>query len=138
MLKLSGITIPAKSSLHMITIFRVVAAILHIGNIDFAKGKEIDSSVPKDDKAKFHLKTSSQSSEHIRQVLSINISDIELAHIACNFTKLTELDLYRCVRVYHKSKTSLDVLQQLQSVNISLVIILVGVQLFQVLHGRLQ
>ncbi|XP_073315711.1 myosin-11-like [Primulina huaijiensis] len=38
-------------------IFRVVAAILHIGNIDFAKGKEVDSSVPKDDKSNFHLKT---------------------------------------------------------------------------------
>ncbi|PNX87775.1 F-box/LRR-repeat protein 3-like, partial [Trifolium pratense] len=88
-------------------IFRVVAAILHIGNIDFAKGKEIDSSVPKDDKAKFHLKTSSQSSEHIRQVLSINISDIELAHIACNFTKLTELDLYRCVRIEYDGLAAL-------------------------------
>ncbi|XP_073114832.1 myosin-9 isoform X4 [Elaeis guineensis] len=41
-------------------IFRVVAAILHIGNIDFAKGKEIDSSVPKDDKAKFHLKMTAE------------------------------------------------------------------------------
>ncbi|KAH1259466.1 Myosin-11 [Glycine max] len=41
-------------------IFRVVAAILHIGNIDFAKGREVDSSVPKDDKAKFHLKTTSE------------------------------------------------------------------------------
>ncbi|KAK7332844.1 hypothetical protein VNO80_29600 [Phaseolus coccineus] len=41
-------------------IFRVVAAILHIGNIDFAKGKEIDSSVPKDDKAKFHLETTAE------------------------------------------------------------------------------
>ncbi|XP_021888669.1 myosin-9 isoform X1 [Carica papaya] len=41
-------------------IFRVVAAILHIGNIDFTKGKEIDSSVPKDDKSKFHLKTTSE------------------------------------------------------------------------------
>ncbi|KZV36622.1 myosin-9 [Dorcoceras hygrometricum] len=41
-------------------IFRVVAAILHIGNIDFAKGKEIDSSVPKDEKAKFHLKTAAE------------------------------------------------------------------------------
>ncbi|TKY52109.1 Myosin-11 protein [Spatholobus suberectus] len=41
-------------------IFRVVASILHIGNIDFAKGKEIDSSVPKDDKAKFHLKTTAE------------------------------------------------------------------------------
>ncbi|KAG0480395.1 hypothetical protein HPP92_011253 [Vanilla planifolia] len=36
-------------------IFRVVAAILHLGNIDFAKGQEVDSSVLKDDKAKFHL-----------------------------------------------------------------------------------
>ncbi|XP_073223667.1 myosin-9-like isoform X2 [Cicer arietinum] len=41
-------------------IFRVVAAILHLGNIDFAKGKEIDSSVPKDDKAKFHLKIAAE------------------------------------------------------------------------------
>ncbi|KAL2325369.1 hypothetical protein Fmac_024427 [Flemingia macrophylla] len=38
-------------------IFRVVATILHIGNIDFTKVKEVDSSVPKDEKAKFHLKT---------------------------------------------------------------------------------
>ncbi|KAG6645391.1 hypothetical protein CIPAW_08G119300 [Carya illinoinensis] len=37
-------------------IFRVIAAILHLGNILFAKGKEVDSSVPKDDQAKFHLK----------------------------------------------------------------------------------
>lgn len=36
-------------------IFRVVAAILHLGNINFAKGKEIDSSVLKDEKSRFHL-----------------------------------------------------------------------------------
>ncbi|KAF8017793.1 hypothetical protein BT93_H2864 [Corymbia citriodora subsp. variegata] len=36
-------------------IFRVVAAILHLGDIVFCKGKEIDSSVPKEDQAKFHL-----------------------------------------------------------------------------------
>ncbi|KAH0450435.1 hypothetical protein IEQ34_021127 [Dendrobium chrysotoxum] len=41
-------------------IFRVVAAILHIGNIDFAKGEEIDSSVIKDEKSRFHLKTASE------------------------------------------------------------------------------
>ncbi|KAK7285902.1 hypothetical protein RJT34_20687 [Clitoria ternatea] len=41
-------------------IFRVVAAILHLGNIDFAKGKEVDSSLPKDDKSKFHLKTAAE------------------------------------------------------------------------------
>ncbi|XP_011002934.1 PREDICTED: myosin-11 [Populus euphratica] len=41
-------------------IFRVVAAVLHIGNIDFARGKEVDSSVPKDDQAKFHLKTTAE------------------------------------------------------------------------------
>ncbi|OIV90788.1 hypothetical protein TanjilG_15521 [Lupinus angustifolius] len=41
-------------------IFRVVAAILHIGNIEFTKGKEADSSIPKDDTAKFHLKTTAE------------------------------------------------------------------------------
>ncbi|KAL8112317.1 hypothetical protein AgCh_019861, partial [Apium graveolens] len=38
-------------------IFRVVAAILHIGNIEFAKGKEIDSSILKDENSQFHLQT---------------------------------------------------------------------------------
>ncbi|GJN23324.1 hypothetical protein PR202_gb10963 [Eleusine coracana subsp. coracana] len=38
-------------------IFRVVAAILHLGNINFSKGKEIDSSKLKDDKSIYHLKT---------------------------------------------------------------------------------
>lgn len=38
-------------------IFRVVAAVLHIGNIEFAKGKEVDSSILKDSKSKFHLQT---------------------------------------------------------------------------------
>lgn len=41
-------------------IFRVVAAILHLGNIEFAKGKEIDSSMPKDEKSRFHLKTAAE------------------------------------------------------------------------------
>ncbi|KAJ8551594.1 hypothetical protein K7X08_021609 [Anisodus acutangulus] len=41
-------------------IFRVVAAILHLGNIDFAKGKEADSSVIKEEKAKLHLKTAAE------------------------------------------------------------------------------
>ncbi|KAF6152327.1 hypothetical protein GIB67_005981 [Kingdonia uniflora] len=41
-------------------IFRVVAAILHLGNIDFAKGKEIDSSVVKNEKSRFHLKMTAE------------------------------------------------------------------------------
>ncbi|KAI3872409.1 hypothetical protein MKX03_009473 [Papaver bracteatum] len=41
-------------------IFRVVAAILHLGNIEFAKGEEVDSSVPKNDSAKFHLKMTAE------------------------------------------------------------------------------
>ena len=41
-------------------IFRVVAAILHLGNIEFAKGKEADSSVPKDEKSWFHLRTAAE------------------------------------------------------------------------------
>ncbi|XP_068650138.1 myosin-17-like [Aristolochia californica] len=36
-------------------IFRVVAAILHLGNVEFAKGQEIDSSVVRDEKSRFHL-----------------------------------------------------------------------------------
>lgn len=38
-------------------IFRVVAAILHLGNIEFAKESETDASQPKDDQSRFHLKT---------------------------------------------------------------------------------
>ncbi|EES03165.2 hypothetical protein BDA96_03G215100 [Sorghum bicolor] len=41
-------------------IFRVVAAVLHLGNINFAKGTEIDSSVIKDDKSRFHLNTAAE------------------------------------------------------------------------------
>lgn len=36
-------------------IFRVVAAILHLGNINFAKDEDIDSAVVKDEQSKFHL-----------------------------------------------------------------------------------
>jgi myosin V len=38
-------------------IFRVVAAILHLGNVNFSKGQEIDSSKLRDDKSVHHLKT---------------------------------------------------------------------------------
>ncbi|GAB4838000.1 hypothetical protein Ancab_027527 [Ancistrocladus abbreviatus] len=41
-------------------IFRVVAAVLHLGNIEFAKGPEIDSSVIKDEKSRFHLSTTAE------------------------------------------------------------------------------
>ncbi|KAF5953341.1 hypothetical protein HYC85_006197 [Camellia sinensis] len=41
-------------------IFRVVAAILHLGNIDFIKGNETDSSKLKDEKAHYHLQTAAE------------------------------------------------------------------------------
>ncbi|XP_076928995.1 myosin-6-like, partial [Bidens hawaiensis] len=41
-------------------IFRIVAAILHLGNIEFIKDKEPDSSKPKDDQSNFHLKTAAE------------------------------------------------------------------------------
>ncbi|KAK9282815.1 hypothetical protein L1049_011037 [Liquidambar formosana] len=41
-------------------IFRVVAAILHLGNIEFNKGKEVDSSKLKDEKALYHLQTAAE------------------------------------------------------------------------------
>ncbi|KAJ4841160.1 hypothetical protein Tsubulata_016923 [Turnera subulata] len=41
-------------------IFRIVAAILHLGNVEFVKGEEVDSSQPKDDKSQSHLKTTAE------------------------------------------------------------------------------
>ncbi|XP_050206968.1 myosin-6-like [Mercurialis annua] len=41
-------------------IFQVVAAVLHLGNIEFTKGKETDSSMPKDEKSLFHLRTAAE------------------------------------------------------------------------------
>ncbi|VVA20335.1 PREDICTED: myosin-17 [Prunus dulcis] len=41
-------------------IFRVVSAILHLGNIDFIKGEEVDSSKLKDDKSFYHLQTAAE------------------------------------------------------------------------------
>ncbi|KAI4349312.1 hypothetical protein L6164_009917 [Bauhinia variegata] len=41
-------------------IFRVVAAVLHLGNIEFTKGREVDSSVPKDEKSRSHLQTAAE------------------------------------------------------------------------------
>ncbi|WOL18254.1 myosin-8-like isoform X1 [Canna indica] len=41
-------------------IFRVVAAILHLGNIEFVDGDEIDSSQPKDEKSLYHLRTAAE------------------------------------------------------------------------------
>ena len=42
-------------SLSQDAIFRVVAAILHLGNIDFVKGEESDSAIVEDEESKFHL-----------------------------------------------------------------------------------
>ncbi|XP_075500978.1 myosin-12 [Primulina tabacum] len=41
-------------------IFRIVASILHMGNVEFVKGNETDSSKIKDDKARYHLKTAAE------------------------------------------------------------------------------
>lgn len=41
-------------------IFRVVAAVLHLGNIEFSKGNDIDSSVVKDEKSRFHLQMTAE------------------------------------------------------------------------------
>ncbi|CAM0954276.1 unnamed protein product [Alopecurus aequalis] len=40
--------------------FRVVAVVLHLGNINFVKGREADSSVLKDEKARFHLNAAAE------------------------------------------------------------------------------
>ncbi|KAI6684218.1 hypothetical protein NL676_030131 [Syzygium grande] len=52
------------------SIFRVVAAILHLGNINFSKGEETDSSVVTDESSKFHL-------EMTAQLLKCDIRELE-------------------------------------------------------------
>lgn len=47
-----------------------MAAVLHIGNIDFAKGKEIDSSVIKDEKSRFHLQMTAELLMYVTSFLS--------------------------------------------------------------------
>lgn len=46
--------------LHQEAIFRTLAAILHLGNIEFSPGKEHDSSVIKDKKSTFHLQMAAE------------------------------------------------------------------------------
>lgn len=41
-------------------IFRVVAAILHLGNVNFVKGSEVDSSKLKDEKSVYHLRITAE------------------------------------------------------------------------------
>ncbi|KAK7277524.1 hypothetical protein RJT34_22538 [Clitoria ternatea] len=41
-------------------IFRVIAAILHLGNVKFAKAEETDSAVLEDEQSKFHLDTTAE------------------------------------------------------------------------------
>ncbi|CAN8247655.1 unnamed protein product [Cochlearia groenlandica] len=41
-------------------IFRVVASILHLGNVNFIKGEEADSSKLRDEKSNFHLQTAAE------------------------------------------------------------------------------
>lgn len=50
-------------------IFRVIAAILHLGNIEFKKGSDADSSEPKDDDSRFHLKTTAELLKYDEQAL---------------------------------------------------------------------
>ncbi|CAN1799397.1 XI-K [Linum perenne] len=56
------------------SIFKVVAAVLHLGNIEFAKGQEIDSSVIKDEKSRFHLNT-------VAELLQCDVKSLEDALI---------------------------------------------------------
>ncbi|KAF1898314.1 hypothetical protein Lal_00033081 [Lupinus albus] len=56
----SAMDVVGISSEEQDAIFRVVAAILHLGNIEFVKGEEMDSSMPKDEKSLFHLQTAAE------------------------------------------------------------------------------
>lgn len=55
-----AMTVIGISEIEQEAIFRVVAAILHLGNIDFANGEDNDSSVIKDDQSLFHLQMAAE------------------------------------------------------------------------------
>ncbi|RVW52268.1 Myosin-15 [Vitis vinifera] len=44
-----------RRAMGIVAIFRTLAAILHLGNVEFSPGKEHDSSVLKDQKSNFHI-----------------------------------------------------------------------------------
>ncbi|KAL0833783.1 hypothetical protein Bca101_085672 [Brassica carinata] len=43
------------SELDLDALFRIVAAFLHLRNIELAEGQESEASEPKDEKSRFHL-----------------------------------------------------------------------------------
>lgn len=49
-----------------------MAAILHLGNIEFEKGEE-DSSVVKDDESKFHLQMTAKLLMYVRKLNNVAI-----------------------------------------------------------------
>ena len=58
------------------SIFRTLAGILHLGNVEFSPGKEHDSSVVKDQKSNFHLE---MAAELFRFVSSSNFLPLWIA-----------------------------------------------------------
>jgi len=57
------------SSFHQEAIFRVLAAILHLGNVEFSPGKEHDSSVTKDEKSRFHMQMAADLFMYVIQIM---------------------------------------------------------------------
>lgn len=55
---------------HQEAIFRVLAAILHLGNVEFSPGKEHDSSVIKDEKSRFHMETAADLFMYVIYIMS--------------------------------------------------------------------
>lgn len=54
-------------------IFRVVAAILHLGNVNFVKGEDADSSKLRDDKSRYHLQTAAELLMYLLWLVILNI-----------------------------------------------------------------
>ncbi|KAK8962721.1 hypothetical protein KSP40_PGU019918 [Platanthera guangdongensis] len=73
-------------------IFGVVAAILHLGNINFAKGKEIDSSRLKDEKSAYHLKTAAELLMCNEKSLQESLCERVIVTPDGNITKLLDPD----------------------------------------------
>lgn len=97
-------------------IFRVVAAILHLGNINFSKSEETDFAVLEEEESKFHLQTTAELLMYcwtftviLSKILYRYYSSIEFIHVQGVMRMLWKM---HCVSVWWllQKKSSKEVL----------------------------
>lgn len=85
-------------------IFRVVAAILHLGNVNFIKGEDADSSKLKDDKSRYHLQTAAELLMYLLRLVILDIKHFCTVPMAMLTDNLLDAGaMRRCWRIHSAS-----------------------------------